>query len=99
MGAGYYGPIGGGSGSGVPAGSAVITDAFGPIKISTNDTNNTPTDTATFALTATYAETNATQSETASVQINGLAETNATPTEGSTLQVLYTTTSTWTAPT
>lgn len=87
----------GGSGTN-PPGSSVMSDAFGPMKVTWPETLAAQTDAALVNITTTYADTIAAQTEALSLKLSGFADTNAVQTEAATLQAIFTATGTFTTP-
>jgi hypothetical protein len=65
--AGIFTTVVSGGGGNIPAGAAVMTDSFGPLKISYQETNSTQSDSVSFTLS--FPETNAAQSDAVSFQL------------------------------
>jgi hypothetical protein len=76
--AGIFTTVVSGGGGNIPAGAAVMTDSFGPLKISYQETNSTQSDSVSFTLS--FPETNAAQSDAVSFQLR-FPESNALPTD------------------
>lgn len=87
-----------GSGN-APAGSCVLSDSLGPLRVIYAESNAGQTDAVNFTLRPRYADSNAGQTDAVSIRLQ-FPDSNAGQSEaGTTMTVVYTATGSWTAPT